>query len=74
MQKKDIQVGAIYNLKFYKTLQVPVRIVSVSTYKTEVEYLDSKTFLVRPVPNPPVYGAMTEFVPFSMISEYKAGN
>ena len=72
MKKQDIEIGAIYNLKVYKTYQVPVRIVSLSTYKTEIEYLDSKTFTVRPVPNPRVYGAMTEFVPFAKISEYKA--
>ena len=69
MQKKNLEVGSIYNLAWYKTVTVPVRIVKIGTYRAVIEYLDKNTFEPKPVPNPRVYGATTESVPFNMILE-----
>ncbi len=67
MQKKEIKVGGIYNLKYYKDFTVPVRVVKIGTYKAIIEYVDKETFEVKPVPNPAVFGAVTEAVPFNQI-------
>jgi hypothetical protein len=71
MRKQDIEVGKIYNLKYFKTLTVPVKVLKIGVYKVEIQYLDKETLEVKPVPNPPVYGAFSEAVPFASIkSEY----
>lgn len=67
MQKKEIKVGGIYNLKYYKSFTVPVRVVAIGTYKAIIEYVEKETFEVKPVPNPAVFGAVTEAVPFNKI-------
>jgi hypothetical protein len=75
MKKKDIEIGKVYNLKFYKTMTVPVKIFSLGTYRVEIQYLDSKTLEPRAVPNPPFFGATTEYVAYSLIKdEYAEAN
>ena len=72
MKKKEIKVGGIYNLKYYKSFTVPVRVVEIATYKAIIEYVEKETFKVTPVPNPARFGAVTEAVPFAFIvSEYE---
>ena len=67
MKKTEIKVGEIYNLKFYKSSTVPVRVVKIGTYKAIIEYVEKETFAVKRVPNPAVFGAVTEAVPFNKI-------
>jgi hypothetical protein len=75
MQKQNLTVGAIYNLKYWKTMTVPVRVLKIGMYKAEIQYLDPKTLEVKAVPNPPVYGAFSEAVPFARIkNEYHEAN
>lgn len=70
MKKQELQVGKIYNFKWYKKLTRPVRVVSLGKYHVEIEYLD-KQLQVIPVPNPRVWGALTEGVTYAQIdSEY----
>jgi len=69
MQKKNVEVGAIYNIKFFRTVTVPVRVVKVGNYNAEVEYLDADTFAVKAVPNPRRFGDVTEWIPFNKIIE-----
>ena len=75
MQKKDIQVGEIYNMKYFNTMVRPVRIVRIGIRKVEVQYLDAKTLQIIPVPNPAVWKAMTEMIPLNKIKDkyVKAG-
>lgn len=67
MKKSEIKVGGIYNLKFFRGSTVPVRVVRIGTYKAIIEYVEKETFAVKPVPNPAVFGAVTEAVPFNKI-------
>ena len=67
MRKKDLKVGGVYNLKFYKTSTVPVRVVRLANYKAVIEYVEKETLKVLPVPNPRTYGAVTEAVPYNLI-------
>ena len=67
MKSKDIQIGEIYNMKYFKTIQRPVRVIKVGTYKAQIEYLDSKTLETIAVPNPKFWGATTESVVLSSI-------
>jgi hypothetical protein len=74
MKKTELQVGEIYNLKHYKTLTVPVKIVTVGNYRVEVQYLSAKTLEPIAVPNPRIYGATTEAVMFAQIKDkYEVG-
>lgn len=54
-------------MKYYKTMTRPVKVLKLGTYKAEIQYLDTKTLQPIPVPNPAVWGATTELVPFSHI-------
>ena len=72
MIKKDIQVGEIYSMKYYKTLQRPVKIISLGNRKAEIQYLNTKTLEPIAVPNPAKWNATTEWIVFShIISKYQ---
>jgi len=67
MKKMHIRVNSIYYMKYYKTMTRPVKVLKLGTYKAEIQCLDTKTLQPIPVPNPAVWGATTELVPFSHI-------
>jgi len=69
MKKKELKVGEIYNLKHYKGLTVPVKIVALGNRWAEVQHLNKKTLEPIAVPNPRVYGALTEGVQFAQIQD-----
>ena len=67
MKKQDIQVNEVYEMQYFKSIVRPVKVIRVGTYKAEIQYLDNKTLEPIAVPNPAVWGATTELVPFAHI-------
>ena len=72
MKGSEIKVGGMYAYKRYRSNSGnawvnAVKVITVGKKKAEIKFLNKETFEEIDVPNPRVYGAKSEWVPFAFI-------